>query len=225
MTVSRSKVRTLSPARRKLSAAARPRLAHIWTREVHDHYVEPQWCSTRLFEVEDFGAPGATIYDPCCGWGRILQAADAAGFTPVGADIVDRRRGLDASIAFYKRDFLKPTRHVPWWSMVCNPPFDHIKEFCELAVERAIYKVAMIIPLKGLPAAHWLKRLPLETIYLLTPRPSMPTGAHIDGGGYVGGDTKDYVWLVFNKRDTVASPRLRWLHRDGEIEEEEVQCP
>jgi hypothetical protein len=26
--------------------------AHIWEREVNEHYVEPAWCSERLFEVE-----------------------------------------------------------------------------------------------------------------------------------------------------------------------------
>jgi hypothetical protein len=206
-------------ARRKLSVV-RPRLAHIWPLDPHSHYVEPQWCSTRLFETESFGAPGATIFDPAAGWGRILQAASDAGYTPVGADIVDRRRGLDETVAFYVRDFLKPPpiRQVPWWSIVCNPPFDHIKEFCEHAVECAIFKVAMLIPLKRLPAAHWLKQLPLETVYLMTPRPSMPTGAYLDGGGKAQGDTKDYAWLIFNNRDTVTLPRLRWLHRDGEIE-------
>ena len=178
-----------------------------------------QWCSTRLFETESFGAPGATVFDPACGWGRILQAADAAGYTPVGADIVDRRRGLDKTAAFYVRDFLKPSaRALPWWSIACNPPYSHIQEFCEHAVARTIYKAAMLIPLKRLPAARWLNRLPLETVYLLTPRPSIPTGTYLDAGGKPQGDNKDYAWLVFNNRDTVTAPRLRWLHRDGEIE-------
>jgi hypothetical protein len=26
--------------------------AHLWDREPHEHYVEEQWCSRRLFEVE-----------------------------------------------------------------------------------------------------------------------------------------------------------------------------
>lgn len=28
--------------------------AHIWEREVNEHYVEPAWCSKRLFEDEGF---------------------------------------------------------------------------------------------------------------------------------------------------------------------------
>jgi hypothetical protein len=201
--------------------APRQRLSHIWPRAAHDHYVEPQWCSTRLFETESFGARGATVLDPCCGWGRILQAASAAGYRAIGADIIDLHRDLDPSTAFSVRDFLTspPIRPRPW-ACVFNPPFDKVAEFCERAVGLATYKVAAIIPLRRLPAAHWLKHLPLETIYLLTPRPSMPPGPYLDAGGKAAGDQQEYCWLIFNKHDAVTAPRVCWLHRDGEIESE-----
>jgi hypothetical protein len=77
----------------------------------------------------------------------------------------------------------------------------------------ATFKVAMLCPLRRLPAAHWLQRLPLESVYQLTPRPSMPPGTLIAAGHRLGGGTQDFVWLVFNKRMTAAVPRLRWLHR------------
>jgi hypothetical protein len=73
----------------------------------------------------------------------------------------------------------------------------------------------MLVPLRRLPAAHWLKHLPLETVYLLTPRPSIPTAAYIAKGNKPSGDTKDHAWLVFNKQTVVNSPHVRWLHRDG----------
>jgi hypothetical protein len=57
----------------------RPRHSHIFARDSAGHYVEPLWCSARLFEAESFGAPGAQILDPACGWGRIMQAARDAG--------------------------------------------------------------------------------------------------------------------------------------------------
>jgi hypothetical protein len=38
--------------------------AHIWARNSHDWYVEPTWCSERLFQVEPF--VGA-IWEPACG--------------------------------------------------------------------------------------------------------------------------------------------------------------
>ena len=110
---------------------ARPRRTHIFVSDPHGFYVEPEWCSTRLFEVEFFGASGARILDPAAGWGRIPRAAIAAGYTTIASDIVDRfdRRGLE-HVEFYLCNFLEdsPVRSVR--SIVCNPPFDHIETFC-----------------------------------------------------------------------------------------------
>jgi hypothetical protein len=198
-------------------STARPRHAHIFERDPHGHYVEPLWCSVRLFEAECFGAPGARVFDPCCGWGRILRAAQSAGFTPIGCDIVDRRGDLRAfaDFPFSVCDFLTGSPVRSAWAVVCNPPFDRVEEFCRRALDVATYKVAMLVPLRRLPAAHWLQRLPLESVYLLTPRPSMPTGAYIAAGKKPSGDTKDYAWLVFNKQSSIGrEPKLRWLHRD-----------
>ena len=203
-----------NPDRR--TSVPRLRRTHIFALDPHGHYVEPQWCSERLFEVESFGAPGACILDPACGWGRIPRAAAAAGYTAIGSDIVDRldRRGLER-VEFHLCNFLQGSPVTSTWSIVCNPPFDHIETFCARALEVAICKVAMIVPLRRLPAARWLERMPLETVYLLTPRPSMPPGSWILTGNNPGGGSQDFCFLVFNKISTPAAPRIGWLHRDG----------
>jgi hypothetical protein len=202
----------------EIAAAARPRHAHIFERDANDHYVEPYWVSARLFDVESFGAPGARILDPACGWGRILKSAQDAGYTPIGCDVVDRRDDPHAfaEAAFHKCNFLKASPVRSTWSIICNPPFDHIEEFCERANSIAIYKAAILMPLRRIPAAHWLCRLPLETVWLLTPRPSMPPAAWLAAGNKASGGTPDFAWLVFNKRDASggSEPRVRWLHRD-----------
>lgn len=193
---------------------ARPRQTHIFAADPHGHYVEENWCDKRLFDVEFFGAPGALILDPACGWNRIPQAAAAAGYSVIGSDIIDRRYEVD-HIEFCICNFLErsPVRSVR--SVVCNPPFTHLEEFCERALEIVTYKVAMLTPLRRLPAARWLQGLPLETVYLLTPRPSMPPGSWIAAGNVPGGGTQDFCWLVINKMMQPAAPRLRWLRRDG----------
>jgi hypothetical protein len=208
-----------TPQRTALNdGTATPRHSHIFKRESHGFYVEPSWVSIRLFAVEDFGATGARILDPACGWGRILQAAKLAGFTVVGSDIVDRRNDFGAftQFPFTICDFLARSPIGSAWSVVCNPPFDHSEAFCDRALKIATYKVAVLVPLRRLPAARWLRQLPLETIYLLTPRPSMPPGAWIAGGGKVGNGIADFVWLVFNLQMPAGrEPRLRWLQRRG----------
>jgi hypothetical protein len=176
--------------------------AHIWPREQAGHYVEPEWCSIRLFEEEWFGPAGSLVFDPAAGWCRIPKAAAAAGYTALGADIVDRRLNrqmLDGSIAFATGDFLERPPIPAVHSIVCNPPFNHIQAFCERALEIATHKVAMLVPLRRLPAARWLGGLPLETVWVMTPRPSMPPGSYIAAGNKPGGGSQDFCWLVFRK--------------------------
>ena len=141
-----------------IEGALKERKSHIWKREEHDHFVDPSWCSARLFEVEFFGAPGALVLDPACGWNRIPRAAAAAGYTVMASDIVDRRLEVDG-IEFHVCDFLKESPVRSARSIVSNPPFDHVREFCERALDIATYKVAMIVLLRRLPAARWLESL------------------------------------------------------------------
>jgi hypothetical protein len=198
----------------------RQRRSHIFPKDKDGWYCEPSWVSRRLFEVEDFPDP---IYDPACGWGTILKAAEAAGYRIVGSDIVDRQRhGLGED--FHKRDFLTWRGRVSG-STVTNPPFDYVQEFGEHALDLGATKVAMIMLVRRLNAAHWLRKLPLERIWLLTPRPSMPPGSHIlrvERGEIdertgkpckIGGDKQDFCWLVF-RGGYVGNPTISWLHRD-----------
>ena len=179
---------------------AKPLRVHIWDRDPHGHYVEPEWCSIRLFEEEHFGPAGSLVFDPACGWGRILKSAQRAGYTPVGADVVDRLdRKAVGPVTFAVGDFLERPPIPSVSAIVCNPPFDLIQPFCEHAIRIATFKAAILVPLRRLPAAHWLEHLPLETIWLMTPRPSMPPGMYIKAGHKPGGGSQDFAWLVFRK--------------------------
>jgi hypothetical protein len=219
----------------------KPRKSHVFNRDYWDHYLEPEWVSERLFEVEDFKGP---ILDPACGWGRILVSAKKHGFETMGSDIVADRdpKGCDH---FRHYSFL----HIPidrrpfhWWtqagSIVCNPPFENMQNFIKRACslmypdrhgdrwsKTNIIKVAMICPIRRLPAATWLEKLPLARVLMLTPRPSMPTAQHIEAGGKIGGGTQDFCWLIFKLgwhtgrlyagRWYPGRPAaMGWLHRD-----------
>jgi hypothetical protein len=193
----------------------RRRESHIFEKAKDGWYVEPSWCSERLFEVEEFAS---TIYDPACGIGTILSSAKAAGYGIRGSDIVNRKRHKLNS-AFERKDFMQmfhfARRDPQQMSIVCNPPFDLIQEFCEHAMLFAD-KVAMIMLTRRLNAAHWLRDLPLKKVYFLTPRPSMPPGQWIAAGNKPGGGTQDFVWAVFESGYR-GDPRMCWLHRDGEV--------
>jgi hypothetical protein len=191
----------------------RKRDSYIFEKAIDGWYVEPEWVSARLFEVETFAA---TVYDPACGGGNILRAASAAGHYVYGGDVVRRGRPR-REWNFLRMNFLSaerlsspPRSDV---SIVCNPPFDHVEEFCRRACAM-VPKVAMIMLTRRLNAAHWLHDLPLQSVYLLTPRPSMPPGDWIAAGNKPGGGTQDFCWVCFSRGYTGA-PELKWLHRDG----------
>jgi hypothetical protein len=184
---------------------ARAIRSHIWEREQHEHYVEPSWCSMRLFEEEKF--TGA-IWDPCCGFGTIPRSAAAAGLNVLATDLVDRGYGgLWKTVNFF--DCQQP---YAAGSIVCNPPFNIAKDFALHALKLAD-KVAMIMPVPRLNAAHWLQNTPLETVWLLTPRPSMPPGHVIAAGEKPGGGKTDYCWLVWD-RSFAGRTEMKWLRRD-----------
>lgn len=185
---------------------ARAENSHIWQREQHEHYVEPAWCSERLFQVEKFDGG---IFDPCCGFGTIPKAALAAGYSVRASDLVDRGYGMA-----HQGNFLE-MKESPQPNIVCNPPFDIFREFATHALSLPnVQKVAMIWLVRTLPAARWLEQTPLAKVYLLTPRPSMPPGHVIARGEKPGGGKQDFCWLVWTK-GRIGPADIRWLRRDA----------
>jgi hypothetical protein len=182
---------------------SRPLNARIWRREANDFYTEPEWCSVRLIQAEQFAGG---LYDPACGSGRIVISALAHGLKAYGSDIADR--GWDST----PQDFL--LHHSEHDNIVTNVPFKIARPFVRHALELARRKVAMLFPLARLNAAHpWLLDTPLLRIWLLTPRPSIPPGRVILAGKKPGGGRTDFCWLVW-QRGYAGKPQTRWLHRD-----------
>lgn len=191
-----------------MTATVVPINAHSWERETHEWYVEPHWCSERLFAVEKFET---SIWDPCCGSGRIPEAANRSGLIGLGTDIVNRGwHGQKTTL-----DFLKATAPLSE-NIVCNPPFNVAGKFMRHAIDmEGVQKVAMVFPTARLNAAHWLRETPLARVWLMTPRPSMPPGQSIAAGEKPSGGKTDFCWLVFTK-DRIGPADLRWLRRDAE---------
>lgn len=92
------------------TAQARPINAHVFEREVNEHYVEPAWCSARLFEEEQFRGK---IWDPCCGFGTIVKEALKAGHVVNEArrdalTVAEIYRRHAEALAFSDPDFHRP---------------------------------------------------------------------------------------------------------------------
>jgi hypothetical protein len=192
---------------RAMRAPLRKRESHLWERDEHDFYVEPQWVDVRLFEAERFDG---RIWDPAAGIGRIVTAAQAAGYEATAGDIVDR------GCADYVEDFfLSLGGHGS--NIVCNPPFGVAEKFVAVALKLAVRKVAMLLPanwIQGDKRSRWLETTPLRRVWFLSPRPSMPPGAVIVAGQKPGNGTTDFAWFVWLPGYD-GFPEIRWLRRDA----------
>src|SRR6516165_8131307 len=112
----------------RTSSDRRPLAAHTWAKDAHGFYVEPRWCSERLFELETFIG---TIWDPCCGFGHIADAAYALGHQMIATDLVDRGYHRFDGIS----NFLRGERRVE--NIVCNPPYQDCRAFVHQALTKA----------------------------------------------------------------------------------------
>lgn len=190
----------------------REKRAQLWERHTDDWYVEPLWCSERLFHVEQFDG---AIWDPACGGGNIVKSALASGYHVTATDKVKRWDGarvlnfLEAELDVGAAD-----------NIVSNPPFKHAQEFVEVALAIACHKVAMLLPaawVQGDKRSRWLESTPLETVYFIAPRPSMPPGEVIAAGQKPGNGTTDFAWFVWNLGPFPLSPRrplVKWLRKN-----------
>jgi len=187
----------------------RTKSAHVWDRDPDDWYVEPEWCSARLFDEEQFTGP---VWDPSCGLGRVVEQARAAGLSAIGTDLRKRSEACSFTV-----DFLTDGMAMIGHDIVANPPFKAADAFVAQALRLASGKVAMLLPTKWLSSnrrAAWLQTTPLRRVWFMTPRPSMPPGAVIEAGIAPGNGTADFCWVVWLKGYDGA-PEFRWLRRDA----------
>lgn len=207
-----------------LRGPLRKKESHLWEREVADHYVEPSWLWDRLFAMK--GWDGLSVYDPACGFGTIVRAADSAGLQARGTDLIARWEEPAAILRFPTSDLYLSTRNFldGKWALetgqvdaiVCNPPFAIAKQFVRQALSEARTKVAMLLPanwVQGKRRARWLATTPLHKVLFVCPRPSMPPGHIILEGGRSGGGKRDYAVFVWLKGYD-GTPEIGWLHRD-----------
>lgn len=188
--------------------------AKVWKRDAFDWYQEPERATTALLGVERFIGH---IWDPACGGGNVLRAAEAAGYRQrvAGTDIV-RRVG---SWWFRgEHDFLAWVAPPLAQNIIVNPPFYRAKgteAFIRKALSLAVGKVAVFVGvgfLSGGGRAQGLfAELPPSRVWLITPRVSCPPGEYLAAGNEAEGGSTDWAWLVYDMTAPRAATQLSWL--------------
>lgn len=197
------------------------RQSHIFYRAPHDWYAEGVDVAAALFAAVEFEGG---IVDPACGRGSILVAAGLRDIPAWGGDVVDRSGGewpgCDEVV-----DFLTDDR--PCDNIVSNPPYkgDIIWRFIDHALAVATDRVAFLLPLRWAASrttAERLLRSPLESVLIVTPRPSIPPGAVVakDPSARSGGSV-DFAWYVW-RRGHIGPAPIGWAFRDASIKPDKV---
>lgn len=179
-------------------------------RQKDDWYPEPSWCVELLADAEQFAAH---IWDPCCGGGTIPKVFEARGHKVLGTDLVWRGYGPKANGGVI-HNFLSIPKGTTRASgdIVMNPPYKLLSQFIDKALTLKPGKVAVLTRLSflGSEVRHdWFVDLPVQRVWVLSNRPSMPPG---DVAVEAKGGMADYCWIVL-KPGWNKEPRLNWLAR------------
>lgn len=194
----------------------RKRESSLWEREQDDWYVEPRWCSARLFDEERFRGG---ICDPACGGGNIVLSAMEAGMPAIGMDVVERT----SEFSPFLKDWMTYDGDE-FDNIVSNPPFKLCDDrkakrhpFVEKCLAKARFKVALLLPanwVQGDARSRWLEKTPLYRVWFISPRPSMPPGHVVAAGTKPGNGTTDYAWFVW-LQGFEGRPEIRWLRKSS----------
>lgn len=191
--------------------------AHVWKRDELDWYVEPERVTEQLCRVERFHGK---ILDPCCGGGNIVRALNAAGHTASGSDIVKRFQGIPIWW-LGERDFLAEQDVWIPPNCVMNPPFFRAKgleAFIRKALAVFAGKICVFGDVRFLAGAArsngLFREFPPQRVWIITPRPSCPPGAFLEGGGTAGNGSSDWCWMVWSHLEPMGETRLGWLRVD-----------
>lgn len=158
-------------------------------RAAHDFYKTPPEGTRRLLAVESF--PG-TVWDGSCGDGAIGRELEAAGSRVVSTDLVDYGYGQAGC------DFLTYRPRFRFDHIVMNPPFTHVLEFAERALEHSPDKVAILarlLWLEGKAMRAMAERTGLARVWVFSGRIQIPKASYrIPGKGMVA-----YAWYVWER--------------------------
>lgn len=201
--------------RRAVLRPLKKRKGHIWARDPDDWYVENEWCSKRLFDVEKFEG---RVWDPACGLGRVAVAARAAGVDAIASDL--RVRGFKGAKTI---DFFRCQSSAMQPNIVSNPPFKFADAWVAHALNLSRRKLALLLPTAWVQSNNrsiWLERTPLRTVYLLSPRPSMPPGTALLAGLKPGQGMTDFCWAVWEHGHVGRASFVALRRDDGPIIED-----
>ena len=169
-------------------------------REKDDYYPTPPEATRALLAVEKFDGP---IWEPACGDGAISRELEAAGYSVISSDLVDRGYGE------VRIDFLMEYKpRAP--NIVTNPPFKMVAPFIRQSVGMTTGKVAMLLRLaclEGQERGEIFRSTPLARVWVHSGRVQFKRPGWEDTGA---GGMLPFAWFVW-EHGHLGKPTLGWL--------------
>lgn len=190
-------------------------------READDYYATPPLEVLNILEVTSFDLTDKIILEPCCGGGHMIEGIeqyiekyDVFPKEKIATDFKDRGFSKDGWKIGYGLDFLSDEYPVDKADIVImNPPYSLLEPFFIRALEIAQQKLIVLCRTQTLEGEGRYNKIfkdnPPTDIYQYVDRIQCWKN---------GVETKDsniqaYCWLVWDKFDSPAYPRLHWIRR------------
>lgn len=168
-------------------------------REKDDFYPTPPEGTRALLGVEKFSG---AVWEPACGDGAISKEFEAAGYTMVSTDLVDRGYGTP------RIDFLMETR-LAAPNIVTNPPFKLGVPFLRKSLDLGAEKICFLMRLNWLEGAERraiFESSPLARVWVFSRR---LTSWRLGEEGKTGGMFA-FAWFVWDRQHS-GPPTLGWI--------------
>ena len=163
-------------------------------REKDDFYPTPPEGTEALLRVETFDGP---IWEPACGDGAMSKVLEAAGYSVVSTDLLDRGFGQS------RVDFLMEQRALAP-NIVTNPPFKMVSPFIRQALRLSTRKVAMLLRLaclEGNERGEIYETTPLARVWVFKRRLQFKRPGWEDTGA---GGMLPFAWYVWDHAHTAS---------------------
>ena len=183
-------------------------------RAAFEFYPTPPEATRALLSVEQFDG---TIWEPACGNGHISKELEAAGYSVVSTDLIQRDFGKGG------QDFLKAEKPLAK-HIITNPPYgrhglgDAFVRKALMMTKETGGSVAMLLNLRSLcnpQRHHKFCKTPPTAIYALDELICWPYGKSGDKNAHIA--RQQYYWAVW-RPEPVERPIFWWLSTKEFIE-------
>lgn len=193
-------------------------------RQAEDYYATPPEEVTNILEILDLDLTGASILEPCCGGGHMVEGIWQYNKNAniLATDIMQRtnyfmaRDAVGDTIMYHygtKYDFLSdgyPIEHSDY--VIMNPPFSVIIPFVQRSLEIADKGVLMLGRLKFVESQK-------RYIEIFKDNPPTKIWAYVDRiACYKNGNFSEkpnsieaYAWFYWDKNNTLKETKFDWI--------------